>query len=104
MHTGDKKMIKDRTRQIPKRKRVEFRYETADALEVIVSGDFNGWDQKKHVMKSDGRGIWKKTMMLPPGQYEYKFVVDGEWRTDPGNPYQNFNCFGSINNVLKIKN
>jgi 1,4-alpha-glucan branching enzyme len=95
-------MAKIKTNQIPKRKRIEFQFEAADARKVTVSGDFNGWDQKTHVLKNVGHGIWKKTMMLPPGQYEYKFVVDGEWRTDPGNPYQNFNCFGSINNVLKI--
>ena len=24
--------------------------------------------------------------MLKPGRYEYKFIVDGEWKQDAGNP------------------
>jgi 5'-AMP-activated protein kinase regulatory beta subunit len=95
-------MKKSGTRQIPKRKRVQFVFETTDALEVAVSGDFNGWDPGKHMMTNNGHGLWKKTMMLPPGQYEYKFVVDGEWQIDPDNQCLNSNCFGTCNNILKI--
>ena len=36
-------------------------------------------------------------MMLEPGTYEYRFLVDGEWQTDPdaevvSNPYSTQNC------------
>ena len=40
--------------------------------------------------------------MLPPGAYEYKFVVDGEWLTDPGNPEVRPNAFGTYNSVLLV--
>ena len=77
-------MQKNQAKRNQKRKRVQFVFETDDALEVAVSGDFNGWDPKKHRLKNEGQGVWKRTMMLPPGKYEYKFVVDGKWKTDPG--------------------
>jgi len=46
---------------------------------------------------------WQKVMMLPPGQYEYKFLVDGQWRTDPNNPRQCTNCYGTNNNILHVQ-
>ncbi len=95
-------MRKNRGDKNPKRRRVQFVFETAEALEVAVSGDFNGWDPKAHIMKNDGNGMWKKVMMLPLGLYEYKFIVDGEWKIDPHNQYQNSNCFGTCNNILEI--
>jgi hypothetical protein len=44
-------MEKNRGNKNPKRKRVQFVFETADALEVAVSGDFNGWHPRRHIMK-----------------------------------------------------
>jgi 5'-AMP-activated protein kinase regulatory beta subunit len=54
-------------------------------------------------MKKNGHGKWQKIMMLPPGQYEYKFLVDGQWRTDPGNADKCPNRFGTYNNVLHVQ-
>jgi hypothetical protein len=30
--------------------------------------------------------VWTKILHLPPGTYQYRYVVDGEWREDPENP------------------
>ena len=54
-------------------------------------------------MKMGENGRWKKTIMVPPGQYEYLFLVDGQWGNDPANDQICANCFGSTNTVLKIK-
>ena len=45
---------------------------------VILMGDFNNWNPKTHPMKEDLTGVWKRIVMLPPGRYEYKFLVDGQ--------------------------
>ena len=31
---------------------------------------------------------WQLPVALAPGNYEYKFIVDGDWITDPANPYK----------------
>ncbi|MDY6972080.1 MAG: isoamylase early set domain-containing protein [Thermodesulfobacteriota bacterium] len=85
-----------------KTKRVAFSVHAPDAGEVILLGDFNHWDPTKHPMKKDESAAWKKVIMVPPGRYEYKFLVDREWWNDPNNQDFCFNCFGTINNVVVI--
>jgi len=34
-------------------------------------------------LKRDEHGTWKITLPLTPGRYEYRFVVDEKWETDP---------------------
>ena len=41
-------------------------------------------------------------MLLEPGTYEYKFVVDGEWKLDESNPNFAPNSLGSLNSVLVV--
>jgi len=60
-------------------------------------------EPNKHVMKSDGTGVWNKTLILAPGRYEYKFFVDGEWKTDPLNSLSCGNCFGTQNSILNVE-
>ena len=85
-----------------KRKKVTFSVNLSGANEVILMGDFNNWNPKKHLMKQDGNGVWNKAVILPPGSYEYKFLVDGQWKEDPQNDQTRLNCFGSYNNVLNL--
>jgi len=85
-----------------KRRKITFELETTDAKKVILMGDFNNWNPKKHLMKKDGNGIWTKTVMLFPGEYEYKFLVDGEWTEDPKNDQKCLNRFGTLNNIYKL--
>ncbi|MFH2012110.1 MAG: isoamylase early set domain-containing protein [Pseudomonadota bacterium] len=84
------------------KKRTTFTFEAAWADEVILMGDFNNWDAKKHPMKKDKAGIWKKTAILSPGRYEYKFLVNGQWENDPENDQTSVNCFGTQNNIINI--
>lgn len=58
-----------------------------DALAVQVAGNFNNWDpEKEPLFNLSGRGLWQKTVCLPPGRYEYKYVIDGSWVLDSTNP------------------
>lgn len=84
------------------RRRVIFSLESPDAGEVILMGDFNQWDPKKHPMKKDPNGVWKKTAMLFPGRYEYRFLVDDRWENDPKNKQVCFNRFGTKNNYIFV--
>ena len=54
-------------------------------------------------MKKGKHGLWEKIIVVPPGRYEYRFLVDGKWQNDPGNEQICANCFGSTNNILEIK-
>ena len=84
------------------RRRVTWTLKAPHAKAVSLVGDFNEWDPKVHPMKQEADGIWKKIIMLQPGRYEYRFMVDGEWWNDPGNHNVCPNCFGTMNNVLKV--
>jgi hypothetical protein len=53
-------------------------------------------------MKKDANGLWKKTLVLAPARYEYKFMVDGGWQNDPNNEQVCPNCFGTQNNVINV--
>lgn len=53
-------------------------------------------------MISLGEGRWFKELVLAPGFYEYRLVVDGEWIPDPSADETTSNPFGGINSVLKV--
>jgi len=86
----------------PKKKRVTFSLSAPFAREVSLGGDFNDWNALAHPMNKDANGVWKKTMVLAPARYEYKFMVDGGWQNDPGNDQTCPNCFGTQNNVINV--
>jgi 1,4-alpha-glucan branching enzyme len=49
-----------------------------DATDVSVVGSFNAWEPIA-LSDDDGDGIWRVSISLPPGRYEYAFVIDGRW-------------------------
>ncbi len=55
----------------------------ADAREVTLTGSFNDWDQAALPMTRSADGQWSADLKLPPGRYEYKFVVDGVLCCEP---------------------
>jgi len=87
--------------KIPKQK-VTFSFKAPQAQTVLLAGDFTGWQQAPVAMKKDKAGVWKKTMSLPPGRYEYRLLVDGEWRDDPQCPSRQPNQFGGENCVCVV--
>lgn len=95
-------MQKGRAKAKAKKRRVMFSLEAPNEKAVMVAGDFNRWNVKTHPMKKDNGGVWKKTLMLPPARYEYKFLVGGRWRNDPKNDQTCPNHYGTLNNVLVV--
>ena len=80
-------------------KKTEFSLLAPSAQSVFLSGDFNQWDLSSHPLKRDKNGMWKISLNLNPGQYGYRFLVDGEWQNDPGCPTCVENPFGTLNCV-----
>jgi len=95
-------MAKKKKEKKTKRRRVTLTLEAPNAEAVFLMGDFNQWNKKVHPMKKEGDGSWKKIIMILPGIYEYRFLVDGQWWNDPANEQVCSNSFGTINNVLEV--
>jgi len=85
------------------KKRVDFEFYAPEANSVNLAGDFNNWDMNSTSLKKDKKGIWKKSLNLDSGRYEYKFFVDGNWKEDPNCSEKVMNTFGSQNSVLIVK-
>jgi hypothetical protein len=47
-------------------------------------------------------GSFRARLPLGPGAYQYKFVADGVWVSDPAAPAQVANPFGTVNGVVRI--
>ena len=79
-------------------KQTEFSFLAPEAQGVSIGGSFNQWNPSSHPLKRDRNGIWKISLNLNPGRYEYRFFIDGEWQNDPGcsdfveNPFGTSNC------------
>jgi 1,4-alpha-glucan branching enzyme len=71
------------TKKIAASRPVQFEYNDDEASSVFLVGDFNAWNRKKHEMEKNDDGTYRKTLMLSPKPYEYKFLVDGQWKKDP---------------------
>lgn len=93
-------------RSVPKpsdgRKEVPFELDANSAKEVLLAGDFTGWEKTPVKLRKGERGTWHATVQLAPGKYHYKFVVDGQWQDDPRAKRRCPNAFGTCNSVLEI--
>lgn len=82
--------------------RYEFEFHAPDAEEVCLAGDFNQWKVCDAKLERVGENLWSIALELPRGQHEYMFVVDGQWKTDPGASLHRDDGFGNKNAVLSL--
>jgi chromosome partitioning protein len=86
---------------------VVVRFKDAAAGDVRIAGDFNGWVPDRGVrslIASEGQTrVWTKVLTLEPGTYQYRYVVDGEWREDPANPQSAPGPTGQPNSILHVR-
>lgn len=88
----------------PVKKRVRFEVAAGVGKTVSIAGSFNEWDPAvKYLHDKDGNGIYTGYLMLAPGIYEYKFIIDGEWHLDEKNANFSPNDFGTLNSVIIVK-
>jgi 1,4-alpha-glucan branching enzyme len=84
-------------------RKTEFSLSAPQAQSVFTAGDFNQWNPSSHPLKMDAQGIWRISLALNPGQYEYRYFVDGEWQNDPkGGPVVE-SAFGTSHSVKIVK-
>ncbi|CAK79065.1 unnamed protein product (macronuclear) [Paramecium tetraurelia] len=83
----------------------QFVYRSTRLLQprqVAVSGSFDEW-KEKHKLKFDHFSkVWNVTLKLLPGEYYYKFYVDGEWICTDDDLKDN-DIYGNINNFVIIQ-
>jgi len=72
------------------------------AREVFVAGSFNNWNPTSTPMTQIGGGRWIADLRIPPGRYEYQFVIDGRWIHDRHATALADNPFGGINSVIDV--
>jgi hypothetical protein len=81
---------------------VVFSVDAPAAHTVQLAGDFNAWAADGLEMQPAGRR-WKRVLRLDPGRYQYRYVVDGEWRNDPLNAEVEPSPFGGYNSVVVVQ-
>lgn len=95
------------TPTVPTEREVVISFTDPAAADVRIAGDFNGWVPDKDVqskLESEGTDrTWTKVLSLEPGTYQYRYIVDGEWRKDPKNPESAPGPMGQPNSVLRVR-
>lgn len=57
----------------------------ATAKKVVLTGSFNAWRSFDLPMRKTAKG-WELSYVLGPGNYTYRYLVDGQPIADPANP------------------
>ena len=77
----------------------QFTFQAPATRQVSLAGDFNNWDTNAAPMQKGPDDIWRLSLPLGPGRYEYRFYVDGVWRDDPSAQERAANALGTENCV-----
>lgn len=74
----------------------------ANANNIFLVGDFNQWRsfELPLIKTTDG---WYVDYVVGPGNYEYRFIVDGRETADPNNPLVVIGSDGKRNNFLVVE-
>jgi 1,4-alpha-glucan branching enzyme len=97
------KRTKTTRKNSPHAQLVHLEFFNPQARAVFVAGSFNDWHPAATEMFSPSPGRWVKELTLPPGEHEYRLVVDGVWMADPSCARRAANPFGSENSVLSVQ-
>jgi len=88
----------------PAHREVAFVLSSPEAEEVYLCGDFNEWSPGNLPMiRHGGDNWWEKRLVLAPGRYEYKFIVNGVWIHNPDAAENVPNIHGSLNSVVEVR-
>jgi hypothetical protein len=85
---------------------VTFTLHYPEARSVNLIGSFNQWNPVGFHMSPKGdERAWILHVKLPPGRYEYAFLVDGKAiLADPRSPFSESDGFGSRNSIIFVPN
>lgn len=94
-----KKIVKKKTESLSP---VLFEFSGDAQSSVYVVGDFNNWVADDSALLKRDNGIWSTQLKLKPGNYKYRFIIDGVWKEDPANPKAQKNPFGEMDSLLSV--
>lgn len=77
-----KKMMSPRSKK-SQTLNLKFECKASQASAIFLAGSFNDWDESATPMTRGEDGLWATSLKLPPGRYEYKFIIDGLWSCSP---------------------
>jgi len=70
---------------------------------VQIKGQMNEWNAAAgYLFEKDGK--WHIDLQLFPGKYQYKLILDGKEKSDPGNRDSVSNNMGGYNSLLTLGN
>lgn len=85
------------------RRTIAFQTAAPPGSRVSVAGTFNNWSPDSNPLDYQAdRRIYRTTLHLAPGHYEYKFVIDGQWHIDCACPHWIPNDSGGLNSVIHV--
>ncbi len=87
----------------PRTQNTTFKIELPDAQSVFLVGDFNNWDTHSNPMKKGKDGYWKTELKLQPGEYQFRYLVDGNYWVNDDTAPQIANAFGTDNSLATIQ-
>ena len=75
------------------------------ATQISLAGSFNKWAEDVLLMEPAAGGLWSiEIPILPPGHYQYKFLVDEQdWIEDFSNPYREPDGYTGFNSILIVE-
>lgn len=85
-------------REDRKKGTIRFAIKPADnAKQAMLAGDFSNWQPVRMNRREDGTFVCDAP--VPTETFEYKFLVDGEWTTDPDHGSWTLSPIGTLNSL-----
>ncbi|MBN1165383.1 MAG: isoamylase early set domain-containing protein [Candidatus Krumholzibacteriota bacterium] len=83
---------------------IVFFLDYPEADEVSLIGEFNNWSPEATPLAKQDNGDWSVTLILRPGSYPYKFLIDRKVKIlDPSSSQTEPDGFGGLNSVMRVK-
>ncbi|NVL89686.1 MAG: AAA family ATPase [Desulfobacterales bacterium] len=93
----------DKSSTEPVERKIVFTLEAPETAAVQIAGDFNNWiPEALDLCDPMSKPTWQKIIPLKPGAYQYKYLIDGWWITDPENDKVVNDPTGHTNSVINI--
>ena len=94
------------TSELRERVKVPIHLRSPGCRSASIVGSWNDWGQRYDLARmGEGEiaaGDFVGLLALPPGRYEFKFIIDGKWRTSDGWPVV-ADSRGILNNILEVR-
>ena len=92
-----------RLKQKKKKTKIVFSLRAPEDASVQIAGDFNDWTPEHLELTLNGKGsVWQKTIALSTGDYQYKYLINGNWIPDPENMGVVDDPFGNKNSIISV--